>query len=209
MPGSRCNLARNAARAASSPERKSEAGFDSLTRTGASQADSSLTCETTSRSILSWWCVMAFLFLRCLHRGPARNNPNYVFGLLLEDHLASSSAERRTNQLVAIAISLIPSDLEVLKEAFDGFVKADPVFKQLIALKIVLEVPGRETMPIGQSSFYCCLSETCGSAAFRAPVPLRSTPASRKPRLTIPGRPSWRAEPRFGRKPWQRDHERV
>jgi hypothetical protein len=45
---SRCNLARNAARAASSPGSERAAASDRFTRTGASQADSSLARETTS-----------------------------------------------------------------------------------------------------------------------------------------------------------------
>src|ERR1035441_6918169 len=48
IPASRCNLARNAARAASSPGSERAAGVDRFTRTAASQADSSLACATTS-----------------------------------------------------------------------------------------------------------------------------------------------------------------
>lgn len=55
-------LARNAARAAGSPGSERAAGSDRFTRNGASQADSSLACETTSRSIPSWSSVVAFLF---------------------------------------------------------------------------------------------------------------------------------------------------
>jgi hypothetical protein len=75
-------------------------------------------------------------------------------GLQLEDDLEPPSAQRRADQLVAIAISFIPSYLEVLEETLDGFVKSHPVLKKLVALEIVFEVPGREAMPIGQSSFY-------------------------------------------------------
>jgi len=52
-PVSRCNLARNSARAARSPGIDREAGLDFLTRMGASQADSSSAWAITSRSIAS------------------------------------------------------------------------------------------------------------------------------------------------------------
>ncbi|MGA3079707.1 MAG: hypothetical protein ABSG56_39285 [Bryobacteraceae bacterium] len=74
----------------------------------------------------------------------------------MEDDLESPSAERGANQLVAIMIFLIPSYLEILKEALDGFVKTDAVLKKLVTLEIAFAVPGRETMPISRSSFYCC-----------------------------------------------------
>src|ERR1019366_8403853 len=55
-------LAKTAAPAAGSPGSERAAGSDRFTRNGASQADSSLACETTSRSIASWSSVVAFLF---------------------------------------------------------------------------------------------------------------------------------------------------
>jgi len=71
-------------------------------------------------------------------------------GIQLEDDLEPPSAERCADQLVAIAISPIPSYLEVLEEALDGFVKSHPMLKKLVTLEIVFEVSGRETMPVGQ-----------------------------------------------------------
>src|ERR1022692_2569493 len=55
-------LARNAARAAGSPGRERAPASARFPRNGASQADSSLACETTSRSIPSWSSIVAFLF---------------------------------------------------------------------------------------------------------------------------------------------------
>src|ERR1039458_9688446 len=55
-------LARNAARAAGSRGSGGPPGPSRFTRNGASQADSPLACETTSRSIPSWSSVVAFLF---------------------------------------------------------------------------------------------------------------------------------------------------
>jgi G3E family GTPase len=52
-PASRCNLAKKAARAAKSPGMDTQAGFDRLTGTGASQAESFSDCEITSRSMAS------------------------------------------------------------------------------------------------------------------------------------------------------------
>src|ERR1700691_67923 len=62
IPASRCSLARNAARAASSPGSDSAARFDRLTRIAASQADPSLACAITSRLIASWSGAVALLF---------------------------------------------------------------------------------------------------------------------------------------------------
>ena len=55
-------LAREAARAASSPGIDRAAGFDRLIRTGVSHAESSFTCETTIWSIASWSSVADVFF---------------------------------------------------------------------------------------------------------------------------------------------------
>src|ERR1039457_3991546 len=55
-------LARTAARADGSWGSERAARSDRFPRNGASQADSSLACETTTRSIPSWSSVVAFLF---------------------------------------------------------------------------------------------------------------------------------------------------
>jgi hypothetical protein len=59
----------------------------------------------------------------------------------LEDDLEPPSAQRRADQLVAIAISLIPSYFEVLEETLDGFIEGDPVLKELVALENRIRSP--------------------------------------------------------------------
>jgi hypothetical protein len=60
----------------------------------------------------------------------------------LEDDLEPPSGERGPNQLIPVTISLVSSNLEVLEEALDGFVKSYPVLKKLVVIEIVLENPG-------------------------------------------------------------------
>ena len=58
-------------------------------------------------------------------------------------------------QLVAVTEFLIPPNFEVCKKTLDRLVKGDLMRGKLLALKIVLEVRRRESVPVRQSSFYC------------------------------------------------------
>jgi hypothetical protein len=95
--------------------------------------------------------------------GPPRNYADHVVWLHLENNLEPSSAERRTDQLVTVAILLISSNLEIRKEALDGFVEPDSMLEKLIAFEIVLEVRRREPTPVNHTLFYAASAKEGGA----------------------------------------------
>jgi hypothetical protein len=89
--------------------------------------------------------------------------------------------------------------------------------KKLVALEIVFEVPGRETMPVGQPSFYCCPRSKCRAARRSAPRPL---PGSTQPPSSLLNSTisrladhnlmkfaTWRGEPKPSRSVFSRSGE--
>jgi hypothetical protein len=58
----------------------------------------------------------------------------------LENHLEPSSAERFPNQLVPVTKSLVSPNLEIRKEALDGFLKSDRMVGELVALEVIFKI---------------------------------------------------------------------
>jgi len=55
---------------------------------------------------------------------------------------------------MTIAILLVPTNLEVRKEALNRFVERHSVFGEFIVLKVVLEIRRSKPMPIDHGTFY-------------------------------------------------------
>ena len=55
---------------------------------------------------------------------------------------------------MTISILLVPTNLEVRKEALNRFIERHSVFSQFIALKVVLEIRRSKPMPIDHGTFY-------------------------------------------------------
>ena len=87
--------------------------------------------------------------------GPTCDDADDVVRLELENDLEPPSAKGSAGQLVAVTKSPVPSNLKVRKEALDSLAEGDSMGMELVAAEIVLEVRGRESMPIDQSSLYC------------------------------------------------------
>jgi len=65
--------------------------------------------------------------------------------------------------LVTVTILLVSSNLEIRKEALDGFIEPDSMLEELIAFEIVLEVRWREPTPVNHTPFYAAAAKEEGA----------------------------------------------
>jgi hypothetical protein len=69
----------------------------------------------------------------------------------LEDDLERSSAEGAAQQLITITIRLVTPHREISEEALNRLIERYMMRGQLVALEIILEIGGCETLPIDHS----------------------------------------------------------
>jgi hypothetical protein len=79
---------------------------------------------------------------------PTGNYPHYSIFLQLKDDLKPPAGPSGSYQLIAISKRLVPANLKVRKEAFNGFLKTHTMMCELISIKIVFEISGDEPTPI-------------------------------------------------------------
>jgi len=70
----------------------------------------------------------------------------------LKDDLQPSATSTRSDQLVAICESLVPTNLILRKEALHRFLKGNTMIGELVALEIILEIGRLKNMPVYQSA---------------------------------------------------------
>ena len=71
-----------------------------------------------------------------------------------KDDFQLPSSQCAAEQLMTIAVLLVPTNLEVRKEAFNRFIECHSVFGEFIVLKVVLEIRWSKPMPFDHGTFY-------------------------------------------------------
>jgi hypothetical protein len=77
-----------------------------------------------------------------------------VARLELKDDLELPAAKCPTEQLMPIAIRLVPANLKVQEEALNRFVERHSMLSEFVALEVVLEIRRRKPMPIDHGLSY-------------------------------------------------------
>ena len=73
---------------------------------------------------------------------------------MLKDDLQLPSAKSPAEQLMTIAIFLVPANLKVRKETLDSFIERHAMLSEFVPLEVILEIRWSKPMPIDHGSSY-------------------------------------------------------